>query len=85
MGFASYVSNLASLEDPTPDHSTLSVFRKRLSEGKPGLLNSTFEFLKDKLLKKGLILKKGVIVDASVVPAPKGSAGAERGKRRETG
>jgi len=70
-----------SLEDPVPDHSTLSVFRKRLSEGKPGLLSSAFEFIRDKLLKRGLILKKGVIVDASVIPAPKGSSGAEEGRK----
>ena len=59
-------------EEGRPGYPPLT-FLKCLIEGRSGLLNSTFGFLKDKLLKRG------VIVDASVTPAPKSSAGAEEG------
>jgi len=70
-----------SLNDPVPDHSTLSVFRKRLAEKKPKLLDSAFGFVKAQLAKRGLALRKGVIVDATIVPASKDSSGAEEGRK----
>ena len=56
-----------SMEDPVPDHSTISRFRKRLCELK--LDKVLFDEINRQLRKSGFILEKGVIVDATVVKA----------------
>lgn len=55
------------MDDPVPDHSTLSRFRERL-EG-TGLLEGAMRYLEKAFEKRGLVVKKGAIIDASIVPA----------------
>lgn len=66
-----------SFDDATPDHSTISVFRKRLLDKGHGgtLFDKTLEILR----KKGLVLKEGTLIDATIIEAPLG------GKRKEDG
>jgi IS5 family transposase len=53
--------------DSTPDHSTYSNFRKQLEE--KGLAESIFYEINKQLEKSGRIVKKGTIVDATLVEA----------------
>jgi IS5 family transposase len=66
-----------SFDDATPDHSTISLFRKRLLDKGHGgtLFDKTLEILR----QKGLVMKEGTLVDATLIEAPLG------GKRREDG
>lgn len=66
-----------SFDDRTPDHSTISIFRKRLLDHGHGvtLLDQTVAALSN----KGLILREGTLIDASIIEAPLG------GKRRADG
>jgi len=59
-----------SFDDATPDETTLVNFRKRLREH--GMASSLFERVVASLREKGLILKEGTIVDATIVDAPMG-------------
>jgi IS5 family transposase len=59
-----------SLEDATPDETTLVNFRKRLRE--KGMASVLFEKVVRTLREKGLILKEGTIVDATIIDAPMG-------------
>lgn len=52
------------LQDDTPDHSTISRFRTALREEVSGQL---FEELGRQLDEKGMILKQGTLLDATVV------------------
>lgn len=67
------------LQDATPDHSTISRFRTALGEEVSGQL---FEELGRQLDEKGMILKQGTLMDATVVesqvrrPSPKEGRGA---------
>lgn len=70
-----------SLADPVPDHSTLSRFRKLLVER--GLSEAVLGEVNRQLDAKGLILRQGTLVDASLVEANarrprKGEAAQER-------
>jgi IS5 family transposase len=56
-----------ALGDPVPDHSTLSRFRKVLAEGQLG--ERLLAELNRQLEAKGLVLKRGTLVDASLVAA----------------
>ena len=56
-----------SLSDPVPDHSTLSRFRKVLVEQHLG--ERLLAEVNRQLEAKGLILKRGTLVDASLVAA----------------
>ena len=56
------------LEDPTPDHSTLSRFRETLVER--GLGQALLAEFERRLDERGLLLKQGTLLDASVVEAP---------------
>jgi len=56
-----------SLSDPVPDHSTLSRFRKLLVER--GLSEALLAEVNRQLEDKGLILKRGTLVDASLIEA----------------
>jgi IS5 family transposase len=59
-----------SLDDLTPDETTMVNFRKRLREG--GLGSALFDRVVEILREKGLILKEGTIVDATIIDAPMG-------------
>jgi IS5 family transposase len=56
-----------SLEDAVPDHSVLNRFRNRLVE--EGLLEKLFGELDRQLEKAGVILKRGTMLDASLIEA----------------
>jgi IS5 family transposase len=56
-----------SLSDPVPDHSTLSRFRKVLVEQRLG--ERLLAEVNRQLAEKGLILKRGTLVDASLIAA----------------
>ncbi|KTT94599.1 hypothetical protein NS355_17185, partial [Sphingomonas yabuuchiae] len=57
-----------SLEDTPPDHSTVCRFRNRLLEA--GLGEALFVAFERQLAVRGLILKQGTMVDASLVATP---------------
>jgi transposase, IS5 family len=57
-----------SLEDASPDHSTLCRFRNRL--GEVGLAEKLFAEFERQLEKRGLLLKRGTMVDATLVATP---------------
>jgi IS5 family transposase len=63
-----------SLEDTTPDHTVLNRFRSQLIE--QGLLEKLFGELDRQLEKAGVILKRGTMLDATLIQAasaaPKG-------------
>lgn len=54
-----------SLEDEVPDHTTLCRFRNRLVE--QGLLEKLFAELDRQLDKAGVILKRGTMLDATLI------------------
>ena len=64
--------------DDTPDHSTISRFRKALTER--GLAERLFAEVNRQLDEQRLLLKQGTLMDATIVEAqarrPKASAGA---------
>lgn len=59
-----------SFNDATPDETTLVKFRKRLREH--GMASALFDQVVQTLQQKGLILKEGTIVDATIIDAPMG-------------
>jgi IS5 family transposase len=56
-----------SLEDGTPDHSTISRFRAALRESK--LDQALFDEVVRQLEEKGFVLKKGTLLDATLIEA----------------
>jgi IS5 family transposase len=54
-----------SLEAPAPDHTTLCRFRNRLSAA--GLATPLFAEFERQLELRGLLLKRGTMIDASLV------------------
>jgi transposase, IS5 family len=56
-----------SLTDRTPDHSTLWRFRDELTSD--GRIDKLFEEINRQLQDKGLILKRGTLIDASLIAA----------------
>src|SRR5262249_21514712 len=66
-----------SLEEPVPDHTVLNRFRNRLVSEE--LLDRLFEELDRQLEEAGVILKRGTMLDATVIeaasaPPPQGRA-----------
>jgi IS5 family transposase len=59
-----------SLDDATPDETSFVVFRKRLREA--GKAAALFDAVLASLRDKGLVLKEGTLVDATIVDAPQG-------------
>lgn len=55
------------LDQPMPDHSTLWRFRERLS--KSGLAAKAFVCVTAQIERAGLLLRKGTLIDASLIPA----------------
>lgn len=64
-----------SLDDKTPDHSTISLFRQRLREKGHGstLFDRTLELLRE----RGLVLNQGTLIDAAIIEAPLGGKRAD--------
>lgn len=67
------------MEQPTPDHSTLCRFRERLNE--TGLTGKLLGLVNAQLEAKGLMLKRGTLIDATIVEsaAAKPALGSDRG------
>ena len=65
--------------DGTPDHTTISRFRSLMVER--GLMRRVFEAVNEQLDEKGMILRRGTVVDATLVEAharrPRRSRGDE--------
>jgi IS5 family transposase len=55
------------LDAAVPDHSTISRFRNKLREG--SLDQRIFEEVNRQIDRRGLILRKGTLIDASLIPA----------------
>lgn len=55
------------LDQKTPDHATLWRFRERLAES--GVAEAAFCCVTEQIEQAGLVLKKGTLIDASLVPA----------------
>jgi len=54
-------------EDGTPDHSTISRFRKQLTDR--GLAERAFDEVGRQLEERGLLVKQGTLVDATIIEA----------------
>ena len=76
MSFRRFVG--LGLEEAAPDHTTLCRFRNELAQ--EGLSEKLFSEFSRQLEARGLILKRGTMVDASLVETPHrpGSADGER-------
>ena len=57
-----------NIEEPAPDHSTLSRFRTAMT--KQGAYEKLFKKINLQLENKNIIIKSGAIVDASVIDTP---------------
>jgi transposase, IS5 family len=66
MSFRHFVG--LGLEDCAPDHTSLCRFRNRLAE--TGLAGHIFEEFQKQLEQRGLLMKKGTMIDASLVQTP---------------
>lgn len=55
------------LRDGTPDHSTISRFRNLIVER--GLMRRVFEAVNEQLDEQGMVLRRGTVVDATLVEA----------------
>jgi IS5 family transposase len=66
MSFRRFVG--LGLEEAAPDHTTLCRFRSRLAE--EGLSDKLFSEFGRQLETRGLILKRGTMIDASLVETP---------------
>ena len=60
-----------SFDDATPDHSTISTFRKRLRERGHG--STLFDKALEILRCRGLVMNEGTLIDATIIEAPLGS------------
>lgn len=67
-----------SLEGPSPDHTTLCRFRQRLAQ--EGLSERLFSEFATQLEARGLILKRGTMIDASLVETPHRPGSADGGR-----
>jgi transposase, IS5 family len=70
-----------SLHDRTPDHSTLWRFRQELAGD--GLVDQVFSEINRQLEAKDLILKRGTLIDASLVAARANPPRKPRGEAAE--
>jgi IS5 family transposase len=68
-----------SLEDDTPDHSTICRFRQQLAE--QGLDRALFEEVNAQLDARGLVIKRGTLMDATVLEAQAARPGGEKAAR----
>ena len=70
------------LDEGSPDHSTLSRFRKALRER--GLDRELFEEVERQLDARGLLVKRGTLLDATLVEADVKKPGGPSGSRSPT-
>lgn len=63
-----------SLTDRVPDHSTIWRFREQLA--KSGLAERTFALITGQIERSGFVLKRGTLIDASLVRGGRQCAGA---------
>lgn len=70
-----------TIEQASPDHSTLSRFRTALT--KTGTFEKLFKSINSQLEKNNIIIKKGAIVDASVIDTPLRPKGKSKHKVTE--
>ncbi len=70
-----------TLTDAVPDHSTISRFRKKITER--GLARALFAEVNRQLEAKGMLVKRGTLIDATIIEAqarrPQSEAGARSG------
>ena len=71
-----------SLADETPDHATIWRFRETLA--KRGLDAELFEELGRQLAAKGLVLRQGTLIDASLVQSAARRPAMDEGKASKT-
>jgi transposase, IS5 family len=71
-----------SLDEGSPDHSTLSRFRKALRDR--GLDKRLFEEIERQLGSKGLLVKTGTLMDATLVEAAVKKPGSPAGSKSVT-
>lgn len=64
-----------SLDDATPDETSFVNFRKRLREA--GHASTLFDAVLASLRERGLALKEGTLIDATIIDAPPGSKGPD--------
>lgn len=70
------------LGDGTPDETTICRFRGEAARA--GLMEACFEAVNGQLDAKGLILRKGTLIDATIVPAASRKPGVKSGKGART-
>jgi IS5 family transposase len=71
-----------SAEDETPDHATIWRFRQKLAE--VGLMDRLFEELRRQLESRGMTIKQGTLIDASLVSSAARRPRMEEGKTSPT-
>lgn len=64
------------LSDPVPDETTILNFRRLLE--RHGLARQIFETINTLLIAKGLLVKEGTIVDATLIAAPSSTKNARK-------
>lgn len=64
-----------SFDDKTPDHSTISEFRRRLRE--KGHASTLFDKTLEVLRKRGLVVNQGTLIDATIIESPLGGKRAD--------
>ena len=80
MSFLGFVGLAA--EDETPDHATIWRFRQKLAED--GLIERLFAELARQLEGRGLVVKQGTLIDASIVPSAARRPRMDEGKTSAT-
>lgn len=80
LSFRSFVG--LSLEEGSPDHSVLSRFRKALRD--KGLDGPLFEEIERQLEARGLLVKRGTLMDATLVEAAVKKPPSPAGSRSKT-
>jgi IS5 family transposase len=63
-----------SLDDKTPDQTTIWRFRERLTQGRA---NAMFDSVVARLREQGVILSNGTLIDATIIQAPLGRKRAD--------
>jgi transposase, IS5 family len=71
-----------SLDDPTPDHTTLWRFREALT--KDGLLDTLFRELTRQLVAANVLVRAGTLIDASLVQSAARRPRMDEGKQSPT-
>jgi IS5 family transposase len=72
-----------SMNDATPDHSTIRLFNARLTES--GLCSDLFEGVLAQMSAKGLLVQNGSIVDATLLETGRGSNREDGTSTRDPG